>query len=64
MREKEYIIATNRVKVTAAIRHISDLMTGDDVGATKGQQRALIDVLHTMEDTLFKLIDLAQENES
>ena len=61
MTEKEYIIATNRVKVTAAIKAISDTTTGDEYGISKGQKVTMVNTLHTIEERLFKLIDNMME---
>jgi hypothetical protein len=54
MTEDEYIIVTNRVKVTNAKRIIAELTTGDECGVSNGQKVKLTAVLHTIEQRLFK----------
>jgi hypothetical protein len=56
MTEEEYIIATNRVRITMAIRLIGETTTGDEFGVSIGQKHSLTDTLHTIETRLFKKI--------
>lgn len=56
MTESDYIIATNRVKITIAKNIIVDVLSGDDWGVSDGQRKALLDVLYTIEDRLFSMI--------
>jgi hypothetical protein len=57
MTEQEYIIITNRVKVSTAKRLIGECSVGDGLGMSVGQQRKLADILHTIEARLFKKIE-------
>ena len=63
MKELEYIIATNRVKITNAIKAISETTHGEDYAISSGQKKVLLGTLHTIEDRLFKLIDGLMEHE-
>ena len=57
MKEADYIVATNRVKITTAKNMIADVISGDEFGVTKGQRKALLDILYTIEDRLFGMIE-------
>jgi len=63
MTEQEYIVVTNRIRVTSAKNAISGCIAGDDSGISKGQQRALLDILHTIEERLFKKTEAMMEYE-
>lgn len=54
MIEREYIVVSNRVRITASKNSIASCTTGEGFGISKGQQRALLDILHTIEERLFK----------
>ena len=54
MTEQEYIIVTNRAKITAAKNAIANCSTNADSGVSKGQQKTLLDILHTIEARLFR----------
>ena len=57
MTEKDYIAATNRVKVSMAIYAIKDLLPGFD-GVIEDEDRVrVIKQLYEWEDKLFKIID-------
>ena len=61
MTEAEYIIATNRVKVTAAIRLIQDMMGGDDYAVSDAELSGALGVLYKMESKLFAAIKLEEK---
>ena len=62
MTEDEYIIITNRVKITNAKNVISDLYTGDDYGVSPGQKLKLTEILFTIEERLFKKTEELMDN--
>lgn len=61
MNEQEYIVVTNRIRVTSAKNAIGGCSVGDECGISKGQQRVLLDVLHTIEERLFKKTEAMME---
>lgn len=54
MTEKEYISATNRVKVSMALSIMRDVLSGDDYGITDWQHTEIVSRLSEAEDRLFK----------
>lgn len=58
MTEKEYIILTNRVKITAAKNHIYDCLDGSDYGISEEEYVELCRILCTIEQRLFDLVDV------
>jgi len=63
MTEQEYIVVTNRTRVTSAKNLIADCTAGDDFGISTGQRRALLDILYTIEARLFKQTEASMEHE-
>jgi len=58
LKENEYIIITNRVKVSAALTILHDVLTGDDYGITYEQLSEITINLRSAEEKLFSLIEL------
>lgn len=58
LKENEYIIITNRVKVSAALTILRDVLSGDDYGITDKQLSEITTNLRTTEEKLFSLIEL------
>ena len=63
MTELEYVLATNRVRITMALKLINETITGDEYGVSIGQKHSLTNTLHTIETRLFKQIDKAMGND-
>lgn len=61
MTEKEYIIATNRVKVSAALSLIRDTLGGDEYGVGDEERKDILKALCMIEEKLFAMIDDMQE---
>ena len=63
MKEKEYIIATNRVKITSAINSLRDVLPGDDYGIPYDDFSLTVGKLRQIEDRLFTMVDVVVEQE-
>ena len=63
MTKQEYIVATNRVKVSMSIRMIRDMATGDDSGVSTGQTNTLLGILTSMEEKMFIQLNRMRESE-
>jgi hypothetical protein len=59
MKKLDYIIATNRVKVSAAMNLISNTTAGDRCGISGAQKLKLLSILTTIESKMFEHIDAA-----
>ena len=57
MTEAEYILVTNRVKISLAKEAMMHTMAGDDYGLTVGQRTKVLSILTNSEDKIFKMID-------
>ena len=53
MDEAEYILTTNRVKVSAAKALLADTTAGQAYGLTPGQRTTLLTILNTIEERMF-----------
>jgi hypothetical protein len=53
MKEADYIIATNRVKASAALNLVRDMLPGDDYGVGEYQLSQIHDMLRLLEIRLF-----------
>lgn len=62
MTEQEYIKATNRAKVTVAIRILCDVLPGDEYGISKKDYKQIILMLSRAEATLFESYELTENN--
>ena len=56
MRERDYALVTNRVKVTQAKTAIADTIGGKDYGITKNQRLQLLEMLYSIEQGMFNKI--------
>lgn len=54
MKESEYIIATNRVKVSAALTIVRDVLPGEDYGISQKDLSEIYIRLSDAEERLFK----------
>lgn len=61
MTDKEYVIATNRVKISMAKDCLQDVISGTEYGVDEEKWRNIIKDLCGIEDKLFKLIKLQEE---
>ncbi len=57
MKELDYVLVTNRVKITTAKKLIADVLSGDDYGVTDGQRKTLLTILYSVETKLFGMIE-------
>lgn len=57
MKETDYIVATNRVKISTAKSVICDTFPGDNYGISKAQRKKLLEILYALEDKLFDMIE-------
>jgi len=62
MTENEYITATNRVKVSAALHHMRDTLAGFDGVITDEIRGDLLDRLYDLESKLFAKIETLEES--
>ncbi len=53
MNEKDYLCATNRVKVSAALTLMRDVLPGDDWGISIAEHEVICGVLRRAEEKLF-----------
>ena len=53
----EYVIATNRVKVSMALHAMRDTISGDNFGVSDHERTAIVATLYRIEDRLFKIMD-------
>ena len=58
MTEEEYIKATNRVKVSAALTIMRDVLAGDDYGISESELTDIVAPLYRAETKLFKSFKL------
>jgi hypothetical protein len=58
MTKDEYLIATNRVRISAAKTILFDVSTGDDWGVSGKEMAELLDKICVIEKRLFDLINL------
>ena len=58
IKEAEYIILTNGVKVSAALSILRDVLSGDDYGITDDQLSEITINLRAAEEKLFSLFEL------
>jgi len=56
MTEAEYIIATNRVKVSMAIHAMRDTLSGDGYGIEDAERTDVLNKLYSLEERLFGLV--------
>jgi len=63
MTENEYIIATNRVNITSAIRILKDVLAGDEWGVPKEEFNAQIQKLYEIEESLFSKTEIETEDQ-
>jgi hypothetical protein len=62
MTEQEYIIATNRVKITIAIAAIRDVLPGDNFGISDKEEGEVMRILCDAEQRLFGLTKIDEES--
>lgn len=62
MREKDYIKATNRVKVSAALTILRDVLPGDDYGITANELVKITKPLAEAETKLFSSYELKEDS--
>jgi len=62
MREKDYIKATNRVKVSAALTILRDVLAGDDYGITASELVNITRPLAEAEKKLFSSYELKEDS--
>ena len=60
MTETEYIIATNRVKVSMAIHAMRDTLAGDGYGIEDADRADVLNKLYSLEERLFGLIKTSE----
>jgi len=53
MKERDYIKATNRVKVSAALTILRDVLAGDEYGITTNELSQITSKLRRAEEKLF-----------
>ncbi len=58
MTEYEYIKATNRVKVSAALTILRDVLAGDDCGITDDELKSIVKPLRDIETKLFSSFEI------
>lgn len=61
MTEDEYVIATNRVRITLAIGLLRDTLPGENFGVDDTDRSDIMVKLCAMEEKLFSMIDIAIE---
>ncbi len=57
MTELEYLIVTNRVRISIAMNAVMECSAADEYGFTVGQRLKVIQILQGAEERLFRLID-------
>ena len=55
MNEKEYLIATNRAKISMALGIMRDVLGGENFGISEKEVRAITRLLADAEGKLFKI---------
>jgi len=63
MTEIEYIIATNRVKVSTALSIMRDVLAGEEYGISKKDCREITSRLSAAQDRLFASVEIDTESE-
>ena len=66
MTEQEYIVITNRVRVTEALSLLKAVATGrpcDEYGMSSAQKKTVQDILFSCESRMFKRIEKMQVGE-
>lgn len=58
MTEEDYIKATNRVKISAALVIVRDVLAGDDYGVSEADHAGIVKLLRDAEVKLFKSFEL------
>ena len=62
MKESEYIKATNRVKISAALTLLRDVLTGEDYGISKDDLAKATAPLCEAEEKLFSMIEIQDDS--
>ncbi len=62
MKESEYIIATNRAKISLALSALTGVLAGDGYGVSRDEIKDIIKGLYSIESRLFDLIDTEDDN--
>jgi len=57
MTEEEYLIATNRVKISLAKDILADTYKGTEYGVDEDEMRSILSILYRTEERLFAMID-------
>jgi hypothetical protein len=57
MTENEYIIVSNRVKISIAKQAIGDILPGDECGISHKKRTDLIKTITNLEEKMFKIIE-------
>lgn len=60
MRETDYIVATNRVKVSMAIHALRDTLAGDSYGIEDSEKTDVLNKLYSLEERLFALVKTSE----
>ena len=63
MTETEYIIATNRVKVSIALSIMRDVLAGEKYGISKKDCQEIASRLSAAQDRLFALVEIDTDPE-
>lgn len=63
MTEKQYIVATNRVKVSMALMILRDVLPGDDYGITTNEINQIRKPLTLIEARMFGATEIEQEED-
>ena len=61
MTEEDYIKATNRVKISAALVIVRDVLAGDDCGISETEHEAIVKLLREAEVKLFKSFEVEEQ---
>jgi len=60
MTENEYLLATNRAKLSAAICVLGDILPYDEYGISPDEYKSFMEPLYAMNEKLLKSIDLEE----
>ena len=64
MNEPDYLKATNRAKVGAAIKILTDVLPGDEYGITEEEYKEFMEPLCVAQENLFKSFKLSESQKS
>lgn len=58
MKEEDYVLVTNKTKISSARKILSDVLPGDEYGIDEKEFRRVVSFLYSTEEKLLQACDL------